>query len=129
MKHYRKELERQCKHETPNEIVKSKIVEYMQNKVLVNEVPTEKNNAELVWGLEFGHPWKNWFTNYNVIFPLKDVKFENLKFPCINNPDAFLSRLYGNYMEYPKKISMGHSMFLKLSEEDKHIISQLKESI
>lgn len=125
MKQYRKELENSCTNRTPDEEVAQKINEYMETKVLVNQIPENKNDAELVWGLEFNHTWKNWFTNYDVIFPLKPVIFEGYEFYCINNPDAFLSRLYGDYMAYPKKITMGHSMFLDISEEEKDVIKSL----
>lgn len=125
MKQYRKELESSCRNNTSNEEVSQRINEYMETKVLVNQIPENKNDAELVWGLDFNHTWKNWFTNYDVIFPLKPVLFEGYEFDCINNPDAFLSRLYGNYMAYPKKITMGHSMFLKLSKEENEVIKNL----
>ena len=125
MKQYRKELENSCTNRTPDEEVKQKIANAMKNNVLLNQIPKDKNECELVWGLDFNHTWKNWFTNYDVIFPLKPVIFEGYEFNCINNPDAFLSRLYGDYMAYPKKITMGHSMFLNISEEEKDVIKSL----
>ena len=49
--------------------------------------------------------------------------------PSLNDPDAFLSRLYGDYMAYPKKIGVGHSMFLNLSNKEKEVIQELISSL
>ena len=43
----------------------------------------------------------------------------------MNNVDKFLTGVYGNYMSYPKKIGFGHSMFLKLTKEEKKVINDL----
>ena len=48
----------------------------MKTKVLINKIPEDVNRCELVWGLDFNHRWNNWFTNYDVIFPLKEIEFE-----------------------------------------------------
>ena len=94
-----------------------------------NDIPQNIEDCEFVWGLDYGHPWKNWFTHYDVLFPLKEIEFEGIKFPCMNNPDAFLKRLYGKYMSYPKRITMGHSMLRRLSKEEKNVIKSLKNRL
>ena len=129
IKKLRKEIENSCTQKTTKKEVIVKIKQIMAEKILVNPIPDDKNKSELVWGLEFNHTWKNWFTYYDVIFPLKEVEFEGMTFPCINNPDAFLSRLYGDYMSYPPKITMGHSMFIDLTEEEKKTIENLKKNL
>lgn len=98
------------------------------NETMVEEVlPKEKaENSDFVWGIDYNHQWKNWFTRYNVVYPMKTIVFEGEEFPCINNPDAFLTRVYGDYMAYPNKIGFGHAMFLDLSDTDKKIIEELK---
>jgi hypothetical protein len=128
IKQYLKELWRFDIDSVSDLELKQNIDSMMKTKVLTAEIPTDLNDSELVWGLDFSHSWNNWFTDYNVIFPLKNVIFEGLEFPCINDPHAFLSRLYGNYMSYPSKITMGHSMFLNLSDADKKIIKDLIEN-
>ena len=85
----------------------------------------KEEHSDFVWGVEFSHIWKNWFSAYDVIFPLKTIEFEGLTVPCINNPDAYLTRLYGKYMGYPKKIGYGHNAYADLSEEEKQIIKTL----
>lgn len=101
----------------------------MKTEILTNDIPTDRTQTDLIWGIDFQHSWNNWFTNYNVIFPLKPVEFEGFEIPCINDSKAYLSRLYGDYMRYPKKITCGHSAYVKLTTKDKEIIEKLKETI
>ena len=87
------------------------IEQAMKKEILVNNKPDDITKMQYIWGIEFPHPWKNWFTNYNVYFPFKTIEFEGLNFPCMNNPENYLKRLYGNYMAYPKKMRIGHNIF------------------
>lgn len=43
---------------------------------------------------------------YNEIFPLKEISFEGKLYPCPNNVDMYLKRLYGDYMEIPDTIEI-----------------------
>ena len=123
LKSLRKELAETCTNKMSKVEILQKIALYMKNKVLDNKETEE--NGDYVWGLEFNHPWKNWFTRYEVLHPLKTIEFEGKEYPCLNNPDAFLSRLYGDYMAYPKKIGLGHNMYMDLSEDEKINIKEL----
>ncbi len=124
LKSLRTELEKIFKVKEPSSKVRKMICSYMTEKVLTNKVTDDK--GDYVWGLDFNHGWSNWFTHYEVLHPLKTIEFEGIEFPCLNDPDAFLSRLYGDYMAYPKKIGTGHSMFLNLDNEEKQAIEELK---
>ena len=86
-------------------------------------------NSDFVWGMEYAHRWNNWFTAKDVLLPLKTISFEGYEFPCMNKPDDFLKRVYGDYMGYPKKIGFGHNAYISLSDDDKSKIEQLKLSI
>jgi len=90
--------------------------------------PTQ-DKSDFVWGLEYSHRWNNWFTRYETLLPLKTIKFEGFEFPCMNNPNDFLTRVYGNFMAYPKKIGFGHSAYMTLSDSDKQILKELKEGL
>ena len=100
-----------------------------RKEIMARLTSSEDEKGDYVWGVDFSHPWKNWFTHYEVLHPMKTIEFEGFEFPCLNDPDAFLSRLYGNYMSYPNKITMGHSMFLNLSNEEKEVIKNLAASL
>lgn len=128
LKKYRKQLYNKSDKLSHKEIM-DETSKIMKTHILIHEVINNNKDCDYVWGLEFGHPWNNWFTHYEVLHPLKTIEFEGHIFPCMNNPDAFLKRLYGNYMAYPKKISAGHSMCLSLTVDELEIIRQLKESL
>lgn len=97
---------------------REKIIDTVNKEILTNKIPAEKEKIQYIWGIDFCHTWKNWFTNYDVYFPFKTIKFEGYDFPCMNNPDNYLTRLYGNYMAYPKKIRIGHNGYKDFSEKE-----------
>ncbi len=105
---------------TLEEILKS--ISNNRNKILNS---TNETNL-YTWGIDFSHSWSNWFTDKKIIFPLKEIEFEKFLFPCINDIDGYLSKVYGNYMNYPKKFGYGHNMFAKLTDEEKNIIKELR---
>ena len=82
----------------------------------------------LFWGLDYSHHWKNWFTDIDTIYPLKEIEFEKNMFPCFNNVENYLQKVYGNYMKYPKKFGYGHNMFTNLTEEEKAVIMELRKA-
>ena len=101
------------------------IAKYRKGRVLIKPLPEDKTKMQYVWGLDFPHHWPNWFTNYEVYFPFKTIKFEGFEFPCMNNPDDYLKKVYGNYMAYPRKISLGHNIFRERSEKENEVIKKL----
>lgn len=110
------------------DVIKDKYNEIMESQILSSAIPQNLEETDLVWGIQYNHQWKNWFTNYNVIFPLKPQVFEGCEFWGINNPDAFLSRVYGNYMSYPKRISFGHSTYKKKKKTELKIIKMYAQN-
>lgn len=108
-------------------IIENDVLKMLLNNLQKEILKTNTNieHSDFVWGVDFNHSWKNWFTRYDVVFPLKTIEFENTQFPCINNPDAYLKRLYGNYMGYPNKIGFGHSLYAKLDKTEKATIAKL----
>ena len=100
----------------------------MKNTILAQNDSNNYSNGDLVWGIDFHHVWNNWFTQYDVLYPIRTITFEGYEFPCMNNPDAFLTRLYGNYMNYPRKIYYGHNMYKYFDNNQKVAIKNLIES-
>ena len=127
IKKIRKELQKQSDFSESKERILTRIHSSMANNVLTISNPDRE--GDYVWGMDFNHGWKNWFTHYEVLHPLKTIRFEGINFPCLNDPDAFLTRLYGDYMAYPKKIGVGHSMFLNLTNDEKEVIQGLISSL
>ncbi len=102
------------------------ITQARKEKVLVNELPKDVTKMQYIWGIDFPHSWKNWFTNYDEYFPFKTITFEGFEFPCMNKPDEYLRKVYGDYMAYPKKMHLGHNIFNnKRTDEDRAILKQI----
>ena len=96
-----------------------------KENVLVNEIPSDTTQLELVRGFEVSYPEKNWFSHYTTIFPLKTIEYEGCQISCVNDPDKHLRSMFGNYMEYPKKIGCGHNMYKDISEEEHAALKEL----
>lgn len=55
---------------------------------------------------------------YNQIFPLKEIKFENSMYAVPNNYRFYLNKLYGDYLTIPKKIHTHHFRWKILRERE-----------
>lgn len=84
-----------------------------------------ENDGGVVYGVEFGHIPKNWFFSKDILFPLSELEFEGCKFPVFKDYKKYLEQIYGDYMAYPKKFGMGHTMYLELSDNDKNFIAEI----
>lgn len=109
------------------ELKRAEIARIMREEILIRNLPNDMTKTQYMWGLDFCHGWDNWFTNYDVYFPFKTIEFERFEFPCINNPDAFLTRVYGDYMSYPNKLRLGHNGYKSFSKQDRKVIAELKQ--
>ena len=103
-----------------------KLAEKEKNKYFASD---DKTDTEMVLGLEFTLPFDNWFYPKDSVFPLKEIEFEGCMFPAFQKPEVFLSRMYGDYMSYPKKFGMGHTMYLTFSDEEKEVIKEVSNGI
>lgn len=125
-----KKMESSIKHSSSNETVQNCTKEALK-EVLKYNPDDNIIKKDLVWGLDFHHGWKNWFTPYELLEPLIDIEFEGYKFKAMNNPDYILTKVYGNYMEYPPKITCGHNSLIELTQEEKislkNIIKELEK--
>lgn len=115
-KHFRKHKQFSCKEDF------FASMDEIQSKVLKNNTIED---SDIVLGLDFKHYNKNFFHPYKQVFPLKEVEFEGFSFPTVNNPDEYLKVFYGDYMAYPRKISLGHNGYKNLSPQDKEVIKNL----
>ncbi len=91
-----------------------------------------KENNDFILCIEFAHEFDvgyNWIKQRNNILPTKEIEFEGYKFYTVNNPDAHLKSLFGNYMAYPDKIGLGHNAYVKLSKNDKEVIEDLIKTL
>ena len=102
-----------------------KVEECIKKYNLRNTENTDYEKYPIIYGIEVNHLHKNWFTDYDTIFPLKKIEFEGCEFSCMNKPEEYLSKAYGDWMGYPKKISMGHSMHKNIPDTDLNILKEI----
>jgi len=114
IKNLRRNFEKKYVPVEDNEEVR-KGLKYLRNLILADSA---NYNEDLVWGCDYHHHWGNWFSSNGTIFPLKEIEFEGIKFPCINNPDKYLKSVFGDYMKYPKKIKLGHIWDTTITAEE-----------
>lgn len=121
-----KKLHKKDNYKYDFEQKKELIAQALKKEVLVNPLPKDVTKMEYIWGIDFPHGWKNWFTNYDEYFPFKTIMFEGYEFPCINRPDEYLRKIYGDYMTYPKKMRLGHNIYNnKRTDEDRAMLKQI----
>ena len=61
-------------------------------------------NPTIFYGLEFYHVTHKFNAfDYDTIFPLKTIKFEENDFFCVNDTDTYLTMIFNNYMTLPRK--------------------------
>jgi len=71
-------------------------------------------NSDIVWGIDFQHKVNAYLVySHSTYFPLKEIKFEDSMFYCPNDLDTFLTEMYGNYMNWPRKLYAHHFRFQK----------------
>ena len=112
-----------------NEELLKMVYEIRDSNVLEHGLGKKEDKPDIFWGLEYPHRWKNWMYDYETFFPLKKCEFEGYEFPIINNPDVFLTGVYGNYMSYPNKLGCGHNMFKQMSIEEREVIEELVKTL
>lgn len=86
------------------EEIREEIAQREKKYILHNETPL-KNEPALYAGIDFewGARYQIW--NWDTIFPLQEIQFEDKYFYCPNDFDTYLKDLYGNYMTYPTELS------------------------
>lgn len=63
----------------------------------IDKIFTSKDTLRHDYGSRFYH-----LRRKSDIFPLKEISFEGKMFPCPNNCDAYLRKIYKNYEEIPQ---------------------------
>ena len=94
------------------------------NKNIIPDIYVE--NSDIQCGLEYSYTEPVWVYPYEMIFPIREISFENYDFMSVNEPERYLENLFGEYMSYPKKFGFGHSMYLNLSDDDNRIVKELR---
>lgn len=80
---------------------KKYLLKIQKEIVLNNQTPSCEKPA-LFFGIDFPSDAKELIFEYDVVFPLKEMVFENETYFVPNNVEVYLKNFYTNYMEYPQ---------------------------
>lgn len=72
------------------------------------------DNSEYVVALAGAYGYQKETIKRECLLPTKKIKFEDREYSGMNNPDAYLTRIFGNYMELPPKEKRRNHMPLKI---------------
>ncbi|MBQ8458612.1 LicD family protein [bacterium] len=86
-----------------------------KEKILKNQQITTDTPA-IFMGIDFPHKWNNKVYDWNTIFPLNNIVFENTEFPAPQRPEVVLRSIYGNFMSIPKDSYPKHTTYMSLDE-------------
>ena len=63
----------------------------------------KNNDSKYISVIGAGYGFRKEFMERKNVLPVKKITFENKKYNGMNNNDAYLSSLYGDYMKLPPK--------------------------
>ena len=100
---------------------------YTKTHILENKQPEENQKNDIFMGLDFPHAGKIQIMSYDDVFPLEDVEFEGCKLMQMKNPDVHLKGWFGNYMEYPRELFLGHFQNQIISKKEYMLLDKFIE--
>ena len=103
--------------------------DYTKTHILENKPVDETIRPDIFMGLEFPHAGKVQIMKYDDIFPISDAEFEGYKMMQMNNPRVHLENWYGNYMDYPGKMFLGHFQHQIISPKESVILDRFIEGM
>jgi len=65
--------------------------------------------------------------DYETIFPLKKINFENHEVWAPNEPEKVLKSIYGNYMSIPKNSYPRHSSYVNIPTQEQNLLEELSQ--
>ena len=99
---------------------------YLTQDVINQKIEVDERICPSIhWGIDFPHKWKNWIYDYDQIFPLAEIEFENNKFKCPANTDFMLKNIYGEYMKFPRSICPHHTDEEAFTPEEREEIKKI----
>ncbi len=94
-------------------------------RILCNKEVHLEGKPALFWGIDFPHKWVNKVYDYENIFPLKDILFEDTCFPCPNMPNHVLTNVYHDYLSIPKNTYPRHTSYVEMGDNEIQTLKRL----
>ena len=107
------------------EFMRTRFKNITQEIILENKQINKSIKPALFMGIDFPHNWKNKVYNWEDIFPLREISFENKTFVAPNMPEEVLKSIYGDYLKIPKNCYPRHSNYSKIPKEEKAFLEGL----
>ena len=96
-KYNKKRMEKEQVNQAIEDIAK------MQNEYILPKGKVMPEHPVLFKGIDFPYEEGYYVMPYDEIFPLKEATFEGYTFPIPNKTEEYMSKLWGNWKEIPKK--------------------------
>lgn len=95
--------------------------------ILNNHKPNKENKPDIFYGLDFSHNFKEGFLDYDMIFPLKRVPFENAQL-CVPNKDfEVLVAEFKTPMAFPKYMYAHHIDKNGFTAEELNLLKEIED--
>lgn len=95
------------------------------SKYILKDKEPDKQEGALFMAIDFPHWHKRKVMDFETIFPLQKIKFENKEFLAPNNPKKVLETEFGDYMKIPKDSYPRHSNYNEMTQEEKELLQNL----
>ncbi|MBR5303665.1 MAG: LicD family protein [Candidatus Gastranaerophilales bacterium] len=92
--------------------------------ILKGKNPNTQEGA-LFMGIDFPHSHTRKVMDFETIFPLQKIKFENKEFSAPNNPISVLETEFGDYTKIPKDSYPRHSNYNDITKEERELLENL----
>lgn len=83
--------------------MRKRLKKIVDTKIKLNNESKKEDKPSIFYGIDYPHDYDNYFFDYEKIFPLKRILFENKEFLCPNDYDFILKQTFGDYMKLPEK--------------------------
>lgn len=104
------------------EDIKNRFSFLTKNVISDNKTADIKDEPSIFMGIDFPHKWQNKVYDFEDIFPLIEIQFENQTFFAPNKPEKVLKSIYKDYMNIPDGAYPRHSNYLNINDEEKQLL-------
>lgn len=105
--------------------MRAHFAETTTNIILDGKTPNKEEKPAIFMAIDFPHNWKNKVYDWENIFPLKEILFEDKKFLAPNKFEEVLTSIYGDYMKIPKNSYPRHTSYLTIRKEEKAFLEEI----
>lgn len=100
-------------------------IKHLTKEIILKNNEISCQNPALFMAIDFPHSHKNKVFNFEEIFPLQRISFENIKVNIPNKAADVLKREFGDYMKIPKDSYPRHSQYVNTDENEKNALKKL----